>query len=155
MTHKVIPDIFNEYVKNSKEKAIVVNKKVFLCNLTNCVFREMYFPSNKTYITTRAIKHMFDKKPAEEFIFLIENIHKIIKYPDKIYKNKNSKRGSFCFVKSIEKDDYICCIEITEEVVNEINTEEIQIVTSFRIRKQNYLDNYKLLWSWKDDKPSS
>lgn len=98
---------------------------------------------------------MYDKKPAEEFIFLVDNIHKIVKYPDDIYENKPGKRGAFCFVKKLKGEKYICCLEIVDTLIDDEITAEIHLVTAFRVRKDSYLDSYKLLWSWKGDKPSS
>ena len=93
------------------------------------------------------IKHLYDKKPAEEFDFIIDNLHKIIKYPNYIYKNKKEKRGDWCFVKKIKNELYISSLEREEEI--------LEIVTVFRIRKEKYLKNFKLLWSWENDRSPS
>lgn len=90
---------------------------------------------------------MYDSKPAEEFDFLINNLHTIAKYPDKIYKNKSGKRGSHCFTKKLKGAEYICSMENSEN--------GMLIITAFRIRDKKYLKNYTLLWSWENDKPPS
>ena len=80
----------------------------------------------------------------------------IIKYPDEIYENKDSKRGQFAFVKTIKDVKYLSSLETTVVTSLEGITEEMNfVVTAFRIRKLSYLQNYKLLWSWKGDIPSS
>lgn len=100
----------------------------------------------RVYVSTRMLKHLYDSRPAEEFVSIIENLHTIVKYPDEIYENKTGKRGDFCFVKELKGERYIASIEITER-----KDKKIFVATAFRLRKENYLKNYKLLWSWRDD----
>jgi len=154
MSKKVLPDLYEKYIKNTGPQAIVINKTVFLCHLTNAVSKGIgIFPTNKIYTTSRVIKHMYDKKPAEEFDFLINCVHRIVKFPDKVYQNQDAKRGDFCFVKNLNGRSYFCSIQIVRNDGGD--TEDLYLATAFRIRKINYLDNYKLLWSWKDGAPSS
>lgn len=146
MRKEILQDFFEKYIKGTPEKAMVVDCKIFLCCLTNAVCLGIGVDKiiGKVYITSRALKHLFDKKPAEEFFFLIDNLHKIVKYPDKIYKNKTSKRGGYCLVKKIVDSNYLCSIEIVEE---------IEIATAFRLRDNDYIKKYTLLWSWEDGTP--
>ena len=96
---------------------------------------------------------MFDKKPAEEFHYILENLHEIAKYPDIIYRNKQGKRGNFSLVKKMpDEKQYICALEI---VGYEDNKKKAYVVTAFRIRDEKYLKDYETLWSRKDDIPSS
>lgn len=145
-------DVYDKYIKGTPEKGLVEEKKFLVCFLTQAVCKGMNFDSNKAYISTRALKHMYDKKPAEEFIFLLENLHKIVRYPDRVYENKDGKRGDLCLQKCIADNQYLCSIQFVDV---EEDQKEIQITTAFRVRKSNYLLSYKLLWSWKDDTPSS
>lgn len=139
-------NLHENYIVGTQEKAAVVFKAVFLCHLTNTVLKEIK-TIGKVYTNSRILKHLYDKKTAEEYHFLLGNIHKIVKYPDRIYKNKNPKRGDFCFLKRIKGYNYLCSLEITDG--------ELMVVTSFRVRKESYLNNYELLWSWRGDIPSS
>lgn len=110
----------------------------------------------KIHPTTKMLKHLYDSKPAEEYEFILHNLVSIIKYPDKIYENKESKRGQFAFIKTIKDVKYLSSLETTVITSLEGTTEEMNfVVTAFRIRKENYLKNYKLLWNWKGDIPSS
>ena len=157
----ILRNFFRNYIDGTPEKAIVADRKMFLCNLTQAVLSgiEIVGKPSGVYVTSRSLKHLFDKKPAEEFMFLLDNLHKIVKFPDKIYKNKDAKRGSFCFVKRIGDFDYLCSLEIIilpfELGVTELGGEkkEIQIVTSFRLRDDKYIKNYTLLWDWGNGNP--
>ena len=87
---EIIPNLFEKHIKGSPKNAIVAYRITFLCHLTKVVFKIISKDSNnnqiepKVYINTKIIKHLYDKKTAEEFDFLINCIHKIVKYPDHI-----------------------------------------------------------------------
>jgi predicted nucleic acid-binding protein len=97
-------------------------------------------------ITTRCLKHLFDKKPAEEFHFILDHLHLILMYPDNIYKNKLEKRGEICFTKRMNGSEYLCSIE-------QISPSKLQIVTAFRLRDPDYIKNYTILWNRGSGKP--
>ena len=104
----------------------------------------------KVYLTSRALKHIYDKRPAEEYDALLNFIPQIITFPTRIYQNKNGKRGAYCFVKKIANEDYLVSLENSVD-----EPRGIYLVTAFRIRTDKYLEGYKLLWSWEDDVPPS
>lgn len=164
-----LKNLYKKYIENTPEKAIVANRKICLCGLTKAVTTGLYIDHSikNVYVTTRCLKHLFDKKPAEEFLFIIDNLHKVVKHPDKIYKNRKGKRGEFCFVKNIGNEEYFCSIEIikiqpfvrgvsefglSERGISSI-TKEIHIVTVFRLRDPKYTKNYTLLWNWGNGNP--
>ena len=146
-------EFFKKYIEGTPEKAIVPDRKMFLCCLSNAVTKGLIIDNSikNVYITSRCIKHLFDKKPAEEFLFIIRHLYEIVKYPDKIYKNKTTKRGEFCFLKKIEKEEYLCSLEIVR--ISVAILEEIQIATAFRLRDEKYLKNYTILWNWGSGAP--
>lgn len=144
----ILFDMHNKHIKGTDPKSMVVNTTVVICNLTNIVSKAIAVDNPKVYVTTRALKHLYDGKVAEEYHFILTNAHTIIKYPDNIYKNKNPKRGDFCFTKELKGSRYICSLERGEG-------DELCVVTMFRMRKPGYIKSYELLWSWRDDTPSS
>lgn len=160
---------FKRHIRNTPEKAIVIDRKIFLCNLTNAVLKgiELDDSIKGTYITSRCLKHLYDKKPAEEFDFILNHLLEVVKHPDRIYKNLPGKRGSFCFVKRLGNEEYFCTIEILEippAVCGEAElgvsqlgqnsiAREIQIATAFKLRDEKYIKNYTLLWDWGDGDP--
>lgn len=152
MSYKIVPNLYARYVKGTESGAIVQDVQIFLCNLTQAVIKGIDCNCIRVYIGTRALKHVYDKRPAEEFDFLVENVHRIIKYPDRIYRNKGGKRGDFMFVKKLKNESYVCSLQ---EVLKEDNSRRCEIATFFRLRKDNYLKSYDLLWEWKGGEPSS
>ncbi len=139
--------LFKKHIERTEEKVIVVDVTIHLIDLTSKVKKAAGLMDAKVYITSRALKHLYDKKPAEEFQFLLEHLSEIVKLPNYIYENKNSKRGSICLVKNIKNKHYLCSIEVV--------LDKNYVVTAFRIRDGSYLKNYEILWSWKDGGPSS
>jgi hypothetical protein len=144
MIIELLSNLYAQYIKNTEKEAIVQLVSTFLCNLTASVAKGIDCPCIKVYISTRVIKHVYDKRPAEEFDFLLLNVHSVVKFPDRIYKNKSGKRGAYCFVKEIKNKKYLCSIEI----ITKESTSQCEIVTFFRVR-DDYLDSYELLWEWK------
>lgn len=148
--------LHNLYVKGTEEKSPVVVKTTLLCNLTNVVTKVLNPTSSKIHVTTIMLKHLYDTKPAEEYEFILHHLVSIVKYPEYIYENKSGKRGQFAFTKRIKDNLYFCSIEVTQVATLEESSEDMNfIVTAFRLRKENYLRDYKLLWNWKGDIPSS
>lgn len=150
---ETLESFHKKYIKGTIENAIVTEKIMALSSLTEVVKKKLGLKNKKVYISTRALKHLYDKKPAEFYDFAIKNLFKIVRYPDHIYKNKDGKRGSFCFTKRMENRLFFVSIEIENN--EEIKEDTVWVVTSYEIKKDGYLKNYELLWSWKDDIPSS
>jgi len=134
-------------VKGTPEKAIVGDATITICHLTHQVMKGCSLANPKVHISARVLKHLYDKKPAEEFDTLVKHAWKIARFPNQVYANKNSKRGDLLFVRWIKCNLYACSIEIGDS--------ELAVVTLFRVRKERYLNNYRLIWSWKDGDPSS
>ncbi len=115
---EIVKNLFEKHIEGTPEKAVVAYVTVSICKLTNTVGKEMKKSldcDNRVYINTRVLKHLYDRKPAEEFNFVISKIHKIVKYPDHIYKNKNPKRGDVCLVKKIGNESYLCSLELCDK----------------------------------------
>ena len=147
----VVAKLFYKYIENTPSKALVVVETVYICRLTSAVMKITKLSDYKVHLNTIVLKHLYDKKPAEEFDCLICHLHEIIKYPEKIYKNKISKIGDYCLVKKINDFDYLCSLQFSDGD----GVEKIMVVTAFRVRDEAYLKNYELLWSWKGGIPSS
>ena|SRR3990167_8571557 len=144
MSVAVIPELHRKYIRGTEKQAIVQLVQAFLCNLTAAVTAGISCPCTKVYINTRVIKHVYDKRPAQEFDFLVANCHTIVKYPDTIYRNKGNKRGSFAFVKMLKNEKYFCSIEL----IAKDETTQCEVATFFRTNDA-YLKNFELLWEWK------
>ncbi len=147
--------LFKIYVRDTEKEAPVVDLTITVCTVTKSVSKAANFSSEKIYITTRVLKHMYDKRPAEEFNYIIHNLWQISKFPDEIYENNNSKRGQFVFIKKLGKFKYFCSVEKTNEEDPDSHCIGMNyIVTAFRV-EDTYLKSFRLLWSWKGGTPSS
>ena len=99
------------------------------------------------YLHSRALKHLYDKRPAEEYDFLLSHFTQLLRRPDWIYKNRDFQRGDVCFATEIQTELYLCSLEYDGNA--------LYIVTAMRVRRISYLDSYTLLWSRKGGGPSS
>src|SRR5690348_11067058 len=143
-----LTDLFEKYIRGTEEKAIVVDHKLLLCHMSAQAVRGADLKTPKVYLSMRVLKHLYDKRPSEEFDALVGHLHAIAKTPDHIYQNKAGKRGSICLVKMVRGKGYICSLEtVSTENKKAEPLFELHIVTAFRQRDENYLRDYKLLWS--------
>ncbi len=152
MKNHVTEELANRYVRNTYKDAIVQEVQALLCEITIATMKGIGCTGRKTYINTRVLKHIYDKRPAEEFDFLLANISKIVKFPDTVFKNKNPKRGDYIFLKALKNNKYLCSVE---EISDKKDDCHFEVATFFRLRKESYLASYNLLWEWKGGKPSS
>lgn len=136
-------NIHEQHIRHTKPEAHILAISICVTEITKTLQREIGCEGENIYIHTRALKHLYDKKPAEEFDFLLDHLEAIIHAPDCLYRNKDNKTGNFCIVKEIEGRRYIVVLE------------GIWVVTAFRIRDEKYLRNYDLLRSWRDGARSS
>jgi hypothetical protein len=139
-----IREIFEKHIKGTAAYAIVMNETVLAGVLPAALAEMMGMKSQKVYIACRVIKHLYDKKPAEEFDYILANLHEIIGQPTEVYRNKSGKTGIFCIARVIKGERYLCSLDA-----------EGCVVTAFRIRDDHYLIDYDLLRSWRDGDHSS
>ncbi|MCA9372250.1 hypothetical protein KC726_05130 [Candidatus Woesebacteria bacterium] len=147
--------LFKKYVYKTEKKKHVFLKATKITSLTQVVSRVIDIKSNKVYITTRVLKHLYDKKPSIEFYDCIKNLPKIIRYPDTIHANIESKRGDYCFIKKYDSRFYICSLKKARVAKKDLTEETLFVVTIFWLRRQTYLKKYPHIWSWRGDIPSS
>jgi hypothetical protein len=126
MSIPVIPILVDTYIRKTEKDSLVKLVHVHVCNLPNTVLADLRLISNRVYINTRTLKHIYDKRTAEEFDFLIDTVHLIISQPDSIYKNKNGARGEYCFVKVMRGAKYLCSLQTAK---NSLNSNKNEIVT--------------------------
>lgn len=141
--NEVIRNLHEKLVKDSKPNARIDSKIVLICHTNFIVAKQLGFRETKIYMSSWSIKHLYKKRPAQEFDFLLNNIHNIVKYPDYIYKNKSNHTGNFCFVKTFNHYQYLCSVGHNRAEDNN----KLIVVTAFLIKEKNYLNQYELLWS--------
>lgn len=127
MSRRSLYKIFKKYVRHTTKDYHVAILTDYICNLL----------SKEVFVSTRVIKHAYDKRTAQEFDFLIRHLKKIMESPDEIYKNKDGKTGDICVTKTFDCGRYICVLEKT--------TSGFEVVTFFRIDFK-YTNSYELLW---------
>jgi len=137
-------NLHSNFVKNTKPGEIVINKTVLLCHINEKISRYIKLHEANVYISSKMLKHLYDKRSAQEYDCLLRNMYLIAKYPDLIYRNKGYKSGDFLFVKAIDGYCYTCSLQFVQKGF----CRKLNLITAFSV-KPEYMRNFKLLWSWK------
>ncbi len=154
MFKKAAENLFIRNVKGTLPGALVAVTEQLIARLTKKVGAVLKTADGaaKVYLSSRVIKHLYDKRTAQEFEVILKCAHLIVRLPNAIYENKDGKRGDFIFVKQIQGAQYVVILEKQATTSGEIY---FSVVTAFRVRKTGYLENHRLLWTWRGDIPSS
>lgn len=137
----MLKGIHEELIKDTYPGAVVANEVILLCRINIQSLRHTELGQAGIYVSSRALKHMYDKRPAQEYDCLLNNIPQIIGYPDHIYRNK-PLLGGFAFVKAIHGYSYMCPVKRIRD-----NQNKLCVVTAFSV-KPWYMKDFKLLWSF-------
>lgn len=144
--------VHERHIRRTQSDSSVASIIIYIAQIPEEVGRVIGCSQRQVRLHTRMLKHLYDKKPAEEFDFMMDHMEMIVQDPDELYRNKDNKTGNFCLVKNIQERRYIVVIET---IAQQTDDEAIWIVTAFRIRDEKYLRNYDLLRSWRDGARSS
>jgi len=140
-----IYDLYIKHVEGTVIKQKVPNEKVFVGKVNKEAATGAKLKARKIYISARVVKKLYDIRNVEnpdEFVYIINNLKKIVVYPDKIYKNKPLKRGSHILVRKNRSHYYLCLIQLRP------NKKQFEVVTVFPTGlKDSYLDGFNLMWS--------
>lgn len=140
---------YKNYIKGTPQHQIIALERDFLCNVKSSLVTILTVHSSctgrKVYLSTKSLKHIhdryvYDKQNFPEFIIVLQNLTRIIKYPDEVRMDAKSKRGDFMFVKNVREQPYFVSIQISPEG-------EMEVVSS-SATGESYLKKFTLLWSW-------
>jgi hypothetical protein len=148
--NEVLRKLHEELIKGTHPGADVEHKTVFLGYINPKAVRHIGIKHTGIYITSSCLKHLYDKRAAQEYDCLLNIIPKIVKYPDLVYKNKDIKRGDFIFVKAVNGFSYMSSLQS----IKNRESSKLSVVTAFAV-KPSYMRNFKLLWSWRGNTPHS
>ena len=144
------------YIKGTARQQIIPLERNFLCNIKSSLKTILCANSSCTdrgvYLSTKSLKHIYDrhiydKGNFSEFIIILQNITRIIRYPDEVRMDTQSKRGDFLFVKKIEEQVYFASLQIAPNG-------DIEVVSS-SATGERYIKKFTLLWSWGSANPPS
>ena len=150
--NKAIIRLHTECIESTEKGVLVKPKTITVTELTRVVIEGIGLSFNKVYMTSKALKHCYDKRDPMEYDFVIQHLKEVVRFPEMILENQPSQRGKFCFVKTIKKVTVMVSLEEVEEGDIKGNF----VVTAYRIKKPiNYFRDYRILWSWEDGNPPS
>ena len=140
---------YNKYIKDTPAREMIELERGMLCKikprLMKIINDHAACPDKYVFLSTKVLKHIYDrhiydKQSPDDFETILNNLIDIIKRPDELRRNMESKRGDFLCVKKIKGQTYFVSIE----VILGGNAE----VVSASATGEKYLKKFTLLWSW-------
>ena len=140
---------YKNHIRGTAQYQKITLARGFLCNVKPSLLTVLTNNSGCTgrpvYLSTKSLKHIhdrhvYDKGNFSEFIVILQNLTRIIKFPDEVRMDARSKRGDFMFVKNVAAQPYFVSIQISP--VGEMD------ILSSSATGESYLKNFTLLWSW-------
>jgi len=114
-------EIYDKHIKGTPNKAKITLIEKVLCELPDDIVKITGLPFKKVLIKSKIVKHIYDRlvferKNAEAFDLVIDNLHTIGTEPDKICKNRpNHKKGrDFVLIKKIGGYYFLSPIEVSK-----------------------------------------
>lgn len=144
-----VHDIHAKYIEGTETEAQIIIKKFLLCDTTYTVKKSVPLISRKIYISTRSLKHIYDKHKNQSYDVIKQSLWKIARFPNTILLNSENKRGQYIFTKVIQGQ--LFCLVLEE------NNEEkcYEVVTAFPTKNDKYLRKYQEIWCWRNGESSS
>ena len=162
MDSKSLVDLYVAYIRGTPDKTLVVLLNIFLCNITKLTSRVIGVTPTKVHITTKVVKHIHDRHVYDKIVqesevaLILQNLEKVVRYPNHIYNNKPGKTADYLFVKKIKLERVVVLLQIGELEGADGDKEEIlYVVSSFVLRDEGYLKGLTLLWDWEGGLPPS
>jgi hypothetical protein len=139
--------LHEQFINGTKEKEYVKVFTHLLCPISKEVKKAVGAKYVKVYITSKVLKHIYDlhfyvKHQMDIYVFIIKNLHLIVKDPDMVRKNIDSqkKRAQIVFFRVIDGENYVCPLEIEQFRKGKKIKERLCVVTAFKERRGgNYL----------------
>jgi hypothetical protein len=145
MSKDKLINLYSKHIKDTQNKELIKSIEIDIGSIPTSVKVSLGIHSSKIHITSFALKHIYDKHLykhhlANDFTFILNNIRSVVQKPDLVTSNNPSRKGDYCFIKTIESQTIICSIQITNA--------KLYIVTAFILKDQGYLKGSSLLWKF-------
>lgn len=150
-TPRSLIKLHKKHIRGTAKNAIVKEFTLYICNLTEAVKKGAQINGTRVYVTSKTIKHLYDKRPAVEYDQIVHNLQLFVKYPDSVHINSSAKRGAFVFIKNIDEEKFLVSVE---ELIDQDGIACLYVATAFKT-DDSYINKFPIMWRWKGGKPSS
>ena len=140
----------NRYIKGTPPQGIVFLDKLLVTSLSESIQSVLDLPTTKVYISSKVIKHIYDRRLAMHFDYILSHLEELITNPDRIYLNKKGGELEFLFVTNFSEDT-LCTVLENRKILHDnysmfenSDHEENQIKTIF-YAKDKYYKNCKII----------
>jgi len=137
--------LFDKHIKNTKPKQEIKSTEIGLGKISTSVKMSLGIFASKVHITSFSLKHIYDKHKykhhlIEEFNFVFKNVRSVIQNPDLVTKNKPSRKGDYCFLKTVNQKTILCSVQILNK--------KLYVVTAFILKDQGYMKGSSIIWKF-------
>jgi hypothetical protein len=140
----VLEKFHKKYIAGTQPGDMVPEVRVLVVKIDKAIAQACNLPSRKVYITTRALKHLHERRSSADYDFIANNIWAALKYPSAIYKNIDGKRGEFLFAKVMKNNCHYGCA-VCVDIIDGCNV--LCIATAFKNTRGNYFKKCEVLWA--------
>jgi hypothetical protein len=141
--------IFIAHILNTPYEARIILRNILVCSISDklynhlCNVRDFSVPD--IYISTRSLKHVYDKRPSVAIEYL-DILYDALSQPDLILFGKSSGKADFIFCKKLREDKWLVCpIGISYK-----KNKRFLFCFTFFPARQNYIKKSAILWSRED-----
>lgn len=140
--------LHKKHIALTPKDSIVIKRRSFIANIAEAIQLNQ-LKSRRIYISTFCLKHLYDKRTALEYEYILHNLHIIFSNPDAIYKNLDGRIGSLVFHKNLKDGNYIGIIDLGKR-----KEQPNYILTSFRV-EEDKLCKFQIVWKREAGPPPS
>ncbi|MBL8015182.1 MAG: hypothetical protein JNK26_03260 [Candidatus Doudnabacteria bacterium] len=140
--------IHNRYVAETAPQVFITVKSFAILALNLYINRKLYFRDTVLILSTKTLKHIYDKRPLSDYLVLIKRLRAMISNPDAVYLNKPGRTADLVFTHTYKDQLYLLAIEENKK------ENELHLVTAFRRRKKD-MKGFTLIWSREGGEPPS
>lgn len=82
-----------KYTANTNYKAQVFDNAFYVGSISPDLAQKLKLSASIVIINSRSLKHLYDKRTAHVYDFLLQHLHEIINQPDIILESVHTKHG--------------------------------------------------------------
>ena len=94
-----------QYIANTDYRARVFDNAFYVGSISLDLAQKLKLSASIVIINSRSLKHLYDKRTAHVYDFLLQHLHEIINQPDMILESVHTKHG-FAFAKHYGDNTY-------------------------------------------------
>ena len=97
----LLKQLHREHIEDSITGAVVVLKTFHLATTTKDTSKALQVEVAKVYISTKVLKHLYDKKPAAEYFYVIDKLADLLNIHNRYIATYPQRQGTLFLLRNI------------------------------------------------------